>query len=93
MTAKREIDNLSCIFNLSVFKAMHLDKPITTRVQIIYDKNKNRKEIIILHKLITEEMRNRLTSWLEHNVEVDDILHNIMFKEINIDEFKRVSNW
>ena len=93
MAAKREVYNLLCVFNLSIYKVMHLDRPISTRVLLIYDKNKNKKEIKVLHKGITEEMRGRLALWLEKNVEIDDILYNLRSKEINIDELKKASNY
>jgi hypothetical protein len=93
MAAKREIDNLFCIFNLSIRKALHLDQSLFTKVLFVYDKGKNRKEIKILHEGMTEEIRRRLASWLEDNVEVDDIIHKISHKEINIDDLKKASNY
>ncbi len=94
MATKREIENLFCIFNLSVCSPLQLNQPISTRVLFIYDKKRNKKEVRILHKGITEEARSRLVSWVEDNVEVDDIRNNILSsEEINIDEFKKASNF
>ncbi len=91
--AKRNVDNLYCIFDLSICKAMHLSKPISTRVILAYDKNENVKKIMILDKSITQAMSSRLSSWLEDNVEIDDILYHIRLEEIDIDELKKASNY
>jgi hypothetical protein len=91
--AKRNVDNLYCIFDLSICKAMHLSKPISTRVIFAYDRNENIKKIMILDKSITQAMSSRLSSWLENNVEIDDILYHIRSEEIDIDELKKASNY
>jgi hypothetical protein len=72
---------------------MHLSKPISTRVILAYDKNENVKKIMILDKSITQAMSSRLSSWLEDNVEIDDILYHIRLEEIDIDELKKASNY
>jgi hypothetical protein len=91
--AKRNIDNLYCIFDLSICKAMHLSKPIATRVILAYDRNENIKKIMILDKSITQAMSSRLSSWLEDNVEIDDILYHLRSEEIDIDELKKAANY
>ena len=91
--AKRSIDNLFCIFDLSICRAMHLSKPISTRAILAYNRNENMKEIKILDKGITQAMSERLASWLEDNVEIDDILYHIRSEEINIDELRKASNF
>jgi hypothetical protein len=91
--AKRNVDNLYCIFDLSICKAMHLSKPISTRVILAYDKNENVKKIMILDKSITQAMSSRLSSWLENNVEIDDILYHLRSEELDIDELKKASNY
>ena len=48
---------------------------------------------MILDKSITQAMRSRLSSWLENNVEIDDILYHIRLEEIDIDELKKASNY
>ena len=90
---KRNADNLYCIFDLSVCKAMHLSNPISARAILAYDRNENIKNIKILDKDMTQDMRERLSSWLRDNVEVDDILHHIRLEEIDIDELKKASNY
>lgn len=91
--AKRVVDNLFCIFDLSVNKAMRLPGPISTRVILAYDRNENKKEIKILDKNITQAMNRRLSSWLEENVEIDDILCHIGSGKIDIDELELASNY
>ncbi|SPD73102.1 hypothetical protein PITCH_A1680019 [uncultured Desulfobacterium sp.] len=90
--AKRHIDNLFCIFDLSICKAMGLSKPILTRVIFVYDRNEKIKQIKILDKGVTESMGRRLSSWLENNIEIEDILYHIRSEEIDFDQLKNASN-
>jgi hypothetical protein len=57
---------------------------------LVYDKIKNVREFRILNSNINEDIEGRITSWLEENIEVDDMVHGLSSSDINADDFEEV---
>ena len=38
---------------------------------------------------MTEETDRRIRSWLEENIEVDDVIHGLFSSDINADDFQK----
>jgi hypothetical protein len=84
--ATRTIDNLFCIFDMTICRALNLSHPISTRAIIVYNRDKNRKEFWILNQGITKEVHHRLLSWMQENIHVDNIVHQLEADEIDMDQ-------
>lgn len=96
MTAQRNIEKLLSIFDLRIGKAICQDNSVSTRAMLIYDKNQNKKEFMLLNKDLAEEDCRKIALWLERNMEVSDIIPHLGSREIDMDRFSKVccgSNW
>ena len=92
--AKRCVDNLSIVFNLSIRKALALPQRLTTHVLFRYDRGTSRKEFKILNRGIPTEIRYRIIVWLETHVEVDQVLEGLPFNEMDGDDlYESETNW
>ena len=89
MEKNREVVRLMSIFNLNTNKTPHLPDKTSARIMLVYDKAKNIREYKILDSSITEETDRRIRSWLEENIEVDDVIHGLSSNDINADEFQK----
>ena len=89
MERKRDVVSSMTIFNLNINKALCLPENISTRIMLVYDKTKNVREFRILNSGINEDIDGRITSWLEENIEVEDIVHGLNSSEINADDFPK----
>ena len=47
----------------------------SARIMLVYDKANNVKEFKILDSSITEDVDSKIRSWLEENIEVEDMIH------------------
>ena len=84
--ATRTIDNLYCIFDMTIFRALNLPQPISTRAILVYERDKNRKEFKILNQKINKEVHYRLLSWMHKNIHADSIVHQLSSNEIDMDQ-------
>jgi hypothetical protein len=84
--ATRTIDNLFCIFDMTICRALNLSCPISTRAIIAYDRDKGTKDIRILNREIEGEIHNRLLSWMHKNIHADNIVHHLSSNEIDMDQ-------
>ena len=89
MENKRDVIRLLTIFNLNINKTPCLPENTSTRIMFVYDKLKNIREYKILDSGMTEEMDRRIRSWLEENVEVEDVIHGLNSSDINADDFQK----
>ena len=89
MEKKREVVRSLSVFNLNANMTPHLPENTSTRIMLVYDKLKNIREYKILDSDITEEMDRRIRSWLEENIEVDDVIHGLSSSDINADDFQK----
>jgi hypothetical protein len=77
MEKKREVVRLLSVFNLNANKTPNLPENTSARIMFVYDKLKNIREYRILDSGMTEEMERRIRSWLDENIEVDDVIHGL----------------
>jgi hypothetical protein len=77
MENEREVVRSLSVFNLKGIKTPFLPENTSTRIMLVYDKQKNIKEYRILDSSMAEEMDRRIRSWLEENIEVDDVIHGL----------------
>jgi hypothetical protein len=92
MTTERIVDRLDSVFDLRIQKAMNLSESVSTRVMLTYSKTENRKNFKVLSPKITEEMKRKITSWLDTHIDVDDLMSHLGSKEIDMDTLQRASN-
>jgi hypothetical protein len=92
MTTERIVDRLNSVFDLRIHKALNLSESVSTRVMLTYSKKENRTRYKVLSAKTTEEMKRRITSWLDAHVELDDLIHHLGSKEVDMDTLPRASN-
>jgi hypothetical protein len=92
MTTERIVDRLDSVFDLRIQKALNLSESVSTRVMLTYSKTENRKNFKVLSPKITEEMKRKITSWLDTHIDVDDLMSHLGSKEIDMDTLQRASN-
>jgi hypothetical protein len=92
MTTERIVDRLDSVFDLRIQKALNLSESVSTRVMLTYSKTENRKNFKVLSPKITEEMKRKITSWLDTHIDVDDLMSYLGSKEIDMDTLQRASN-
>ena len=92
MTTERIVDRLDSVFELRIHKALNLSESVSTRVLLTYHKRENRTKFKVLSTGTTEEMKRKITSWLDTHIEVDDLIRHLGSKEIDMDTLPRASN-
>ena len=92
MTTERMVDRLDSVFDLRIHKALNLSESVSTRVMLTYSKRENRKQFKVLSSKTPEEMKRKITSWLDTHIDVDDLVCHLGSKEIDMDTLPRASN-
>jgi hypothetical protein len=92
MTTERIVDRLDSVFDLRIHKALNLSESVSTRVMLTYSKRENRTKFKVLGAKTTEEMRRKITSWLDTHIDVDDLVCHLGSKEIDMDTLPRAFN-
>ena len=92
MTTERIVDRLDSVFDLRIHKALNLSESVSTRVMLTYSKTENRTKFMVLSAKTTEEMKRKITSWLDTHIEVDDLAGRLGSKEIDMDTLPKASN-
>ena len=92
MTTERIVDRLDSVFDLRIHRALNLSESVSTRVMLTYSKTENRTKFMVLSAKTTEEMKRKITSWLDTHIEVDDLAGRLGSKEIDMDTFPKASN-
>ncbi len=75
MEKRRDVVRLLSIFDLNTNRTPCLPENTSTRIMLVYDKVNNVKEFKILGSGITEDVDSRIKSWLEENIDVEDMIH------------------
>lgn len=75
MEKRRDVVRLLSIFDLNTNRTPCLPENTSTRIMLVYDKVNNVKEFKILDSGITEDVDSRIKSWLEENIDVEDMIH------------------
>ena len=70
MEKKRHVNKLLSVFDLSDCGDLSLPGGALSRVMFAYDERENLREFTILTREIPEEIRSKITSWLEENIDV-----------------------
>jgi len=86
------VDRLNSVFDLRIHKALNLSESVSTRVMLTYSKGENRTKFKVLSSKTTEEMKRKITSWLDTHIDVDDLVCRLGSKEIDMDTLPRASN-
>jgi hypothetical protein len=92
MTTERMVDRLDSVFDLRIHKALNLSESVSTRVMLTYSKTENRTKFMVLSAKTTEEMKHKITSWLDTHIEFDDLAGRLGSKEIDMDTLPKASN-
>ena len=72
MEKKRHVSKLQSVFDLSHCRTPSLPDGALGRVIFVYDEKQNLKKFTVLTRGMPEEVRSRITSWLEENIDVSD---------------------
>ena len=91
MENKRYYDSLYSVFNLTIHKALGLPESVSIRIMLTYDRARNERKFVILKAEISKDMQHRLTTWLEENIEVDDIAYGLRANELDADRFSKAA--
>ena len=89
MENRREVVRSLSVFNLDANKTPYLPENTSVRIMFIYDKLNNIREYKILNSGMTEEMGHQIRSWLEDNIEIDDVIHGLNSNDINPNGYQK----
>ena len=92
MTTERIVDKLDSVFDLRIHKALNLSESVSTRVMLTYSKSENTTTFRVLNTKTTEEMKGRITTWLNEHIQVGDLLCRLGSEEIDMDTLPRACN-
>ena len=87
MASRRHYDSLFSVFDLTIHEALGLPESVSIRVMLKFDRARNERKFVILKAEIPKEMQDRLTSWLEENIDIDDIAYGLKSNELDADRF------
>jgi hypothetical protein len=91
MTTERLPDRLDSVFDLKIHKALSLAESVSTRVRLTYSRNENQKKFNVLSPKTTEEMKHKISSWLDTHIDVEDLLCHLGTNEIDMDTLPKAS--
>lgn len=91
MASKRHYESLSSVFDLNIHEALGLPESVSIRVMLTYERGRNERKFVILNAEIPKEMQDRLISWLEENVETDDIAYGLRSNILDADRFSNTT--
>lgn len=83
---------MDSVFDLRIHKALNLSESVSTRVMLTYSKPENRTTFKVLSTRTTEDMKRKITSWLDDHIDVDDLVCRLGSEEIDMDTLPRACN-
>jgi hypothetical protein len=92
MTTERIVERLDSVFDLRIHKALNLSESVSTRVMLTYSRKEKRTKFMVLSAKATEEMKTKITSWLDTHIDFEDLVCHLGSKEIDMDTFPRGFN-
>lgn len=92
MTTERTVDRLDSVFDLRIHKALNLPESVSTRVRLTYSKTENKTTFKVLSARTTEELKGRITSWLDDHIDIEDIVCRLGSEEIDMDTLPKPCN-
>lgn len=84
MAKERHVDKLMSVFSIMIGKDLGLPENVSTQVVFVYNRKANVKEFNLIDKQMNEDMTRRVTSWLEKNVDVQDVIHGLKSKGMGL---------
>ena len=76
MDKKRLVHQMSSIFELSDCENLDVKRHAMGRVMFRYDEKQNTKEFRLLNQKLPEDLRDKIISWLDQNIDVDNSMFN-----------------
>ena len=92
MGTPRHVDNLLSVFDLTACKALDLPESVSRRVIFIYDRKQNIRRFIITGNEVSSDVDSKLRSWLEENIQVDDVAFGLKRNSLDADSFKKCAD-
>ncbi len=92
MPTERIVDRLDSVFDLRIHKALNLSERVSVRIMLTYSKKDNSKRFKVLNPKTTEEMEQRITSWLDRHIDIEDLLDGLGSSEIDMDSLTMSCN-
>lgn len=89
MEEQRDMDRMLAVFDLTVREALNLPENLSIRVMLVYDKGRNIKEYTLPGHQLPELLVQRVTQWLEENVDVHDIAFRLVANRLDADYFQK----
>ena len=91
MASERIVDRLDSVFDLRIHKALNLPESVSTRVMLSYRKPENKSTFKVLSTKTTEDMKRRITAWLDEHIHVDDLVCRLGSEEIDMDALPKAT--
>jgi hypothetical protein len=92
MTTERIVERLDSVFDIRIRKALNLSESVSTRVMLSYRKPENKATFKVLSTKTTEEMKRRITKWLDDHIHLDDLVCRLGSDEIDMDTLPQACN-
>ena len=84
MAKERHVDKLMSVFSITIGEDLGLPENVSTQVVFVYNREANVKEFNLIDKELSEDVTGRITSWLEKNVDVQDVIHGLKSKGMGL---------
>jgi hypothetical protein len=84
MAKERHVDKLMSVFSIMIGKDLGLPENVSTQVVFVYNRKANVREFNLIDKEMNEDMTRRITSWLEKNVDVHDVIDGLKSKGVGL---------
>ena len=86
MAKQRYVDKLLAVFDLNTCQAFGVPEGVSTQVLFLYDRESDVKEFSLLNSEMTKDMNRSITSWLNENIGVDEVVHYLSTKQLSVDD-------
>ena len=85
MSKRRHVDKLLSVFDLTICEALSLTETISIRVMFIYDREEKVRKFVILNDKIRKQISDKITLWLEENVDAYHVAHGLESNQLDGD--------
>jgi hypothetical protein len=85
MSKIRHVDKLLSVFDLTICEALSLTETISIRVMFIYDRVEKVRKFVILNDKIRKQTSDKLTLWLEENVDAYHVAYGLESNQLDAD--------
>jgi hypothetical protein len=84
MAKERHVDKMMSVFSLTVGEDLDFPENVSSQVLFVYNREANVREFDLIDKELTEDATRRITSWLEKNVDVQDVIRGLKPKGMGL---------